>query len=157
MTCDVITTSPGLSARISLTLDDGSAKPVLPTPGIGALTNCRYWVYSDANGDLVVAAPLKAQVTLGDFISLWALTNPSDPLFIEFATAMSGPTRSITVNGKPVAGDKWQNMALADGMKIVASSAAPPIARPTPSAPAGSSAKPVPSPSARPVPSPSAS
>lgn len=138
MTCDPAGAhTGGLTGKVSLTLDAGGTL-ILASANIGVLAACKYWVYSDANGGLVIDAPAGARVTLGDFITIWRLTNPNDPVFGQFAIAMSGAAKSITVNGVSVAGDKWQNMPITDGMKIVATAAAaptnPPTASPSPSA-----------------------
>jgi hypothetical protein len=147
ITCDAKTHVGGVTGKVSLTLNVGSTT-VLPTANIGVLATCKYWVYSDAQGGLIIDAPANKQVTLGSFITIWQRTKPNDPAFNQFVIAMSGPSKTITVDGKPVNGDKWQNMPITDGMKIVAStSAAPtnaPVASPTPA----TSASPAPSPSA---------
>lgn len=136
MTCDSATHTGGVTAKVTFTLDDNGAT-LSPTANIGVLADCKYWVYSDANGGLLVDAPAGASVTLGDFVTIWRLTNPNDPVFVKFVIAMSGASHSITVNGSSVAGDKWQNMPLTDGMKIVAqttTATAPPASSPSPSA-----------------------
>lgn len=122
MTCDPADSHPGgISAKISLSLDDGSGTPVLPTANIGVLKakDCQYWVYSDASGGLVVDAPANAQATLSDFIAIWRLTDPNDQISVKFVIAMNGTDKTITVDGQSLDSSEAQNMPLSDGMEIV--------------------------------------
>lgn len=104
--------------------DRGRAVTIPAGVGIPVGQECLYWVHTHSNDGLIhIEAPVRRAFTLGDFFDIWGK---------ELTPAAAGPVRgrrlTVTVNGKPYAGDP-RLIVLADHQEIVIQSG-PPFARP---------------------------
>jgi hypothetical protein len=94
--------------------DRGRAVTVPASIGIPLGQGCLYWVHTHSNDGLIhIESPVKRAFTLGDFFDIWG-----KDLTPSIAGPVHGRRLTVTVNGKPYAGDP-RRIVLADRQEIV--------------------------------------
>jgi len=125
----------GVNAKFTIKLIFSDGKAYRPSANLGVLASCTYWLYTDAQGNVVFSAPAGTKLpNLGTLFSLWRTTNANDPFVDMLASAFSN---KITADGVSVT--SWQNHVIKDGEALVTTAAGNPPAPASTSTPVSSS------------------
>jgi len=103
---------------------NGRAVTIPSNVGIPVGLGCLYWVHTHSNDGLIhIEAPVTRAFTLGDFFDIWG--KDLTPSAADGVRAAKGARLTVTVNGKPYAGDP-RRIVLADRQEILIAAGALP-------------------------------
>lgn len=104
-----------IHVAMGLVADDA----IVPPPAnIGIRDDCMFWVHThDDDGIIHIEAPADVEVNLGNFMDIWASTDPADPLQAAFLAGLEKPG-NVTVNDVVVTGE-WDAITFHDGDVIL--------------------------------------
>lgn len=112
-----------IHAHLAL-FQNGRAVTIPSSVGIPAGLGCLYWVHTHSNDGLIhIEAPVTRAFTLGDFFDIWG--KDLTPSVADGVRAAKGARLTVSVNGKPYAGDP-RRIVLKDHQEILIAAGAPP-------------------------------